>query len=357
MRVLILNRRDILNPLGGGAERFTFEIAKAMLENNISVDWFSSKFKNSKSEETFEGIRIIRKGNEFSVHFFGLIYALKNYKKYDLIIDEFNGIGFFTFFLKKSILIVHQLYQEFWIYEVGKFLSFMKFIEKFLLSFYKNKRTITVSNSTYEDLKKLGFNDIEIIPNGVDIVNMECEKSQKLRLCFLGRLRKTKNPEDAIRIFLKVKEIYKDAQMVIIGTGPLENYLRNKYSKIEDLYFLGYLNERRKFEELCKSHFLIVPSIREGWGIVVVEANMVSVPVIGYNVHGLRDSIKDGINGFLVKNIEEAVSKIIEIWNKKEEYEKLCISSKEHARNFSWLKTREKFINFLLNYYFPKVSQ
>ncbi|MCS7245095.1 MAG: glycosyltransferase family 4 protein [candidate division WOR-3 bacterium] len=357
MRVLILNRRDILNPLGGGAERFTFEIAKAMLQNNISVDWFSSRFKNSKSEEIFEGIRIIRKGNEFFVHFFGLIYVLRNYKTYDLVIDEFNGIGFFTFFLKKSILIIHQLYQEFWIYEMGKFFSFMKFVEKFFLKLYKNKKTITVSKSTYDELKKLGFNDIEIISNGIDLVNIECKKSQELKLCFLGRLRRTKNPEDAIRIFLKVKEIYKDVQMVIIGTGPLENYLRNKYSKIENLYFLGYLDERKKLEELCKCHFLIVPSIREGWGIVVIEANMVFVPVIGYDVPGLRDSIKNGINGFLVKNVEEAVNRIIEIWNKKEVYESLCISSWEYALNFSWSKTREKFINFLLNYYFPKVSQ
>jgi glycosyltransferase involved in cell wall biosynthesis len=346
-RILILNRRDILNPFGGGAEKYTIEICKALIREGIEVDMFSSKFKNSKKEENYEGIRIIRRGNEFSVHFWGLLYTLKNYKKYDLIIDEFNGIGFFTFFLKKSILLIHQLYQEYWVYEMGRIFFFMKYIEKFLLWLYRKKFTITVSNSTLEDLKKLGFKNVHIVENGIDEINYECEKNDNLTLCFLGRLRRTKNPEDAIKIFLKVKEVIKDAKMIVIGTGPLENYLREKYKNVKNLEFLGYLNDKEKIENLCKSHFLIVPSVREGWGIVVIEANLVGVPVIGYNVAGLRDSIKDGINGFLVDNVDSAVNKILEIWVDKEFYLKLCETSKEYAKNFSWNKTQENFIKLI----------
>lgn len=110
-----------MNPNGGGAERYTLEVARALVRNGYSVDWFCSKFRNSKDEEVYENIKIIRRGNEFSVHFYGLIYAIKNFKNYDLIIDEFNGLGFFTFFLKNSILLIHQLYDKFWIYEMGKF--------------------------------------------------------------------------------------------------------------------------------------------------------------------------------------------------------------------------------------------
>jgi glycosyltransferase involved in cell wall biosynthesis len=346
-KVLILNRRDILNPNGGGAEKYTFEIAKALLENGFSVDWFCSKFKNSKEEEIYENIRFIRRGNEFSVHFYGLIYAIKNYKNYSLIIDEFNGIGFFTFFLKNSILLIHQLYNEFWTYEMGKFFFFMKYVEKFLLWLYRKKLTITVSNSTYEDLIKIGFNNVHIAPNGIDQINLDCQKNENLTLCFLGRLRKTKNPEDAIKIFLKVKEFVSSAKMIIIGGGPLENYLKNKYKNFKDIEFLGYLNEEEKYKNLCKCHFLIVPSIREGWGIVVIEANMLGIPVIGYDVKGLKDSIKNGLNGFLVKNVDSAVKKIIEIWNDKNFYYQLSVSSKEYARSFSWKKTREEFIKCL----------
>ncbi len=346
-KILILNRRDILNPLSGGAEKYTFEIAKALLEKNFEVHWFSSKFKGSKDEEFYNGIKIIRKGNELFTHFWGFIYALKNRKNYYLIIDEFNGIGFFTFFLKNSILLVHQLYQEFWIYEMGKLFFFMKYIEKVLLSLYRKKFTITVSNSTFQDLKLLKFENVHIVENGIDQINYSCEKENSLNLCFLGRLRKTKNPEEAIEIFLKVKNFIKDAKMLVIGSGPLETYLKNNYKNERDLKFLGYLNEEEKFKNLCKSHFLIVPSIREGWGIVVIEANSVGVPVIGYDVPGLRDSIKNGLNGFLVKDLKSAVDKIIEVWNNKELYYKLCESSKNYARNYSWEITRKKFLKVI----------
>ncbi len=348
-RILILNRRDILNPLGGGAERYTFEIAKALIENGCEVHWFSSKFKNSKSIEFYENIKIIRMGNELSVHFFGLIYAVLNYKKYDLIIDEFNGIGFFTFFLKKSILLIHQLYQEFWTEEMGKIFFPMKYIEKFLLWLYRNKSTITVSNSTLNNLKEIGFRNVVIVENGIDEINLDCKKEENLTLCFLGRLRKTKNPEDAIKIFLNVKNYITNSKMIIIGTGPLEGYLKEKYKNVKDLYFLGYLSEEEKYKNLCKCHFLIVPSIREGWGIVVIEASYLSVPVIGYNVPGLIDSIRDGINGFLVNNISEAVNKILWVYNDRELYNRLVESSKIYARQFSWKTTREKFIKALIS--------
>ncbi len=346
-KILILNRRDILNPLSGGAEKYTFEISKALIENGCEVHWFSSKFKNSKSLEFYENVKIIRRGNEFFVHFFGLIYAILNYKKYDLIIDEFNGIGFFTFFLKKSILLIHQLYQEFWTKEIGKMFFFMKYIEKFLLFLYRNKFTITVSDSTLNNLKEIGFKNVVVVENGIDEINVNCRKEENLTLCFLGRLRKTKNPEDAIKIFIKIKNFINDAKMIIIGTGPLENYLKEKYKNVKDLYFLGYLSEEEKYKNVCKCHFLIVPSIREGWGIVVIEASYLGVPVIGYNVPGLRDSIKDGINGFLVNSIDEAVDKILKIYNDKGFYNKLVESSKAYARRFSWKNTNEKFIKAL----------
>jgi glycosyltransferase involved in cell wall biosynthesis len=224
---------------------------------------------------------------------------------------------------------------------------FMKFLEKFLLWLYKSKIVITVSNSTYDDLKKLGFKKIFIVKNGINRIHLNCNKNSQLTLTFLGRLRKTKNPEDAIKIFLKVKNFIKEAQMNVIGTGPLEETLRKRYKDIKNLKFLGYVSEEEKFLNLCKSHFLIVPSIREGWGIVVIEANELGVPVIGYNVKGLKDSIKDGINGFLVNNIEEAAEKIIKTWTDRNYYLKLSQQSKNYASKFDWKITRENFLQVL----------
>ena len=49
------------------------------------------------------------------------------------------------------------------------------------------------------------------------------------------------------------------------------------------------------------SHLVLIPSIREGWGLIVTESNAMGTPVVAYDVNGLRDSVLDGRNGILVK--------------------------------------------------------
>ena len=108
MRILILNRRDIANPAGGGAEIYTHEIARGLVDKyQCTVMVFTSRFKDCAAEEIIDGIQYVRRGNEVTVHLRGFLYALKNRKKFDRLIDEFNGIGFFTFFLPNSILLIH----------------------------------------------------------------------------------------------------------------------------------------------------------------------------------------------------------------------------------------------------------
>lgn len=64
--------------------------------------------------------------------------------------------------------------------------------------------------------------------------------------------------------------------------------------------FCGFI-AREAFQDFIASHkVLLVPSMKEGFGLIVLEGNCYGVPVIGYDVAGLRDSIKHGVNGFLV---------------------------------------------------------
>ena len=70
---------------------------------------------------------------------------------------------------------------------------------------------------------------------------------------------------------------------------------------IKGVTFYGHIENSSKFELLSKAHLVLVPAIREGWGLVVTEANAMGTPAIAYNVPGLRDSVKDGETGILVK--------------------------------------------------------
>jgi glycosyltransferase involved in cell wall biosynthesis len=346
-KALILNRRCIKHPERGGAEVYTFELAKALVDSGYSVEWFCSRAENLSHTEDIDGIRFIRKGSEFTTHFYGFLYAVKN--KDCLIIDEFNGIGFFTFPLRNSLLLIHQLYDDFWTAELGIMGYFLKFVEKVLLFLYRKKSAITVSQSTASDLWRIGFNKVAIIQNGLDCKPLEHapEKEKTLTLLYLGRLKKTKKPEDAIKAFKVVSHFIPDAKLWIIGDGPLYSSLKKKYAALQSLYFLGYLDNEGKYEYLKKTHFLLVPSIREGWGQVVIQANAMGTPAIGYNVHGLRDSIINGKTGALVGDFKEMAFKTVEIWSKPQEYELLCRQSIEWARNFSWDKTKKEFVEYI----------
>lgn len=348
MKVLILNRRCVKNSQKGGAEIYTYQIAKGMVEIGWTVEWFSSMESGLLPEEFIDGIKFIRKGNEFTTHFYGLLYTLKKDKDW-LIIDEFNGIGYFGFLFKKSILLIHQIYGEFWIQEFGILGNLFKFLEKLLLWFYRNRLTITVSKSTLEDLKKLGFMNIKIVPNGLEIEPLKNlpKKNKNFTMIYLGRLKKTKNPEDAILTFLEVKKQIQDAKLNIVGTGPLENYLRDKYSSVEGVNFYGYVDELKKYELLKESHLLLIPSIREGWGQVVIQANAVGTIAVGYNVPGLRDSILDGKTGYLVNNVKEMIDKVIFLSKNIDIYEKMQYEALKWAKNFSWEKTKQEFIKIL----------
>jgi glycosyltransferase involved in cell wall biosynthesis len=346
MKILILNRRDVANPSGGGAEIYTHEIARGLVnEYKCEVTVFASRFPGAAQEEIIDGVRYIREGNEATVHLWGFYYGLRNRRNFDRILDEFNGFGFLTFFLPNSILLIHQLYREFWFRELGFVGAIPYLIEPVLIRFYKGKRVITVSNSTKKDLEQMGFRDVSIVMNAVKRVPASSflKKKDIPTLVFLGRLKSTKRPEDAIKIFRKVKESIPTANLWIIGRGPEEEKLKMMAKESDGITFWGWVEEEKKMKLLRQAHLLLVPGVREGFGINVIEAASAGTPAVGYNVPGLRDSICNGETGYLVSSMEEAASRAVELLGNRKQYERMSLNCISYAREFDWRKRVEEF--------------
>src|SRR4030042_3022590 len=303
-----------------------------------TVMFFPSRFKDCAAEEMIDGVWYIRRGNEVTVHLRGFLYALKNRKKFNRIIDEFNGIGFFTFFLPNSILLIHQLYKEFWLRELGLpgILPFI--LEPMLLRLYRKKATITISHSTKEDLEHMGFRDVSIVMIAIKHFPLDdsVKKNNDPTLIFLGRLKSTKRPQDAIEIFKRVKEKIPTVRLWITGRGPEEEKLKMIAKEIDGITFWGWVDEEKKMLLLRQSHLLLVPSVREGFGINVIEAASTGTPAIGYDVHGLRDSIRHGETGYLVNSTDEAALRILELLGDKKRYEKMSSNCLYYSKEFDW---------------------
>ena len=89
--------------------------------------------------------------------------------------------------------------------------------------------------------------------------------------------------------------------------------------------------------------------MREGWGLIVTEANALGTPAIVYDVHGLRDSVKAGINGLIThKNTPQSLATTIDRFFSDERLmKKLSASALQHASTYTWDKSATSALTFI----------
>ena len=344
--ILWFNWRDITNPEAGGAEVLTHEIAKRLVsKSNYEITLFTSYFRNSSEQEYIDGINIVRQGGKYGVYRSAKKYYEKNKSNFDLIIDEINVRPFLTpKFVngKKPILaLIHQISPEQFLHELPFPLSYIGryYLEKKWLSYYKEIPTITVSSSSRKDLEELGFRKVSIIPEGLSVKPRDSlgQKEPSPTLVFIGRLKKHKLPHHALLAFSLIKKKIPSAKLWVIGDGYMRKKLETKF-KVKDVTFFGWVDSELKYDLLSRAHLAMVPAIREGWALVVTESNAMGTPVIAYDVPGLRDSVRDGHTGMLVKeNSPEGLSSsainLLRDCNVLEQYSSNSLS---FSKQFNW---------------------
>jgi len=358
LKIAWFNWKCIKNPEAGGAEVFTHEVARRLTKMGHEISLITSQSKDLPPKEVINGYKVLRSGNRFTVY----IKARKIYNRYfkgkvDVVIDEINTIPFFTVtYVKEPIVVlIHQLAREFWLYELKPPISWIGyFIEPYYLRLYRSKPTITVSKSTKGDLETLGFKRTFIVPEGLSLkpIDKIPEKEEKPTIIFLGRLRRVKRPDHALKAFIHVKKEIPKSKLWIVGDGPLKKALKKlvkKYGLENDVIFYGKVSEKEKIKLLRRAHVLVFPGIREGWGLVVTEANSQGTPAVAYDVPGLRDSIKHMNTGILVPkdDIKALAKSLILILQHEDLRKKLTKNALEWAKNFNWDKTAMEFSRIL----------
>ncbi len=361
MKILWLNWKDIRHPQAGGAEVYTHQIAKRLVARGHQVTLFTSQPEGLPREEQIDGVQVVRCGKIIGLHdtvyHYARKYVIENQDEYDVIIDEINTRPFMTpkYAQKTIIVLIHQLAREYWFCKtplpiaiIGRYI-----LEPYWLKQYRNIPTITVSQSTKQDLQRLGFNKIHIVPNGLNCKPLEKvpQKDDEFTVVFLGRITPTKNPEHAIKAFIKYREMTGKGKLVVIGQGEQLPKLKRKYTQ-SYIQFTGYLPEKEKREWLTRAHVLLTPSIREGWGQAVIEANAHGTPAIGYNVPGLRDSIKHLDTGILVPygDIWAMAKALLVLYEDQTLWKRLAKNCLNWARMFSWNASADKFEKILFRY-------
>jgi glycosyltransferase involved in cell wall biosynthesis len=217
--------------------------------------------------------------------------------------------------------------------------------------------TLIVTVSKYSRDKIIQFYDadkakIKIVPNGVDlqrfkpVQGLESIKRQigidsKLCVLFVGRLIPRKGLSFLIEAAKYIVKEFKETIFVIVGDGPLKNHLRAYLEEINlsgNFVFIGDVNENVLPALYNCADVFALPSIQEGQGIALLEAQATAKPVVAFNVGGVHETMVDKETGLLVKpdsrDLADAILKLLSSWSLREQ---MGIKGREFvSNNFSW---------------------
>lgn len=199
-------------------------------------------------------------------------------------------------------------------------------------------------------------NDIEYLKKEFNI------DDSKIVIIFASRLYKLKGCEDLISVAKEIVKEYTNVVFLIVGSGALENKLKNKAKTFDNIIFLGYRTDVPNL--LALSDIFVLPSYSEGLSPAVLEACASGLPVVTTSVGSNPDIITNGKNGFLIrpgdrKNLKKYLSMLVE--NKKLRDKQGIINREFIQNNFNLSQTTLKFLAELKNlkkiYYLSKINK
>jgi glycosyltransferase involved in cell wall biosynthesis len=358
---------------------FLLEFAKALSVENKEVTVVAMHAPGAAVSEIIENISVIRlrylpdKGETLqetragipaslrknslsiiSVFIFVIrmfIYLLFNGKTYDLIHSQWT-IASLAAFLYKPLYkgkIVNTFHGSD-IHLASNRLIF-RAITKMIIN--KSDKNFCVSSSLKLEIVKWGIRPekINVIPNGININRLNSQPiERKKTILFVGSLTKNKNVDLLIRSFSKVVLDYPDFELIVVGDGDELGNLKEiaRHLNLElKVSFLGSLSPEEVIKHMYEAYLFVLPSVNEGFGVVLIEAMATGLPCIGTRSGGITDIITDSVGALFEPYNEQQLSQIlINLIADKVLYTKFSSNSRKYIEeNFQWQHIIKRYIN------------
>lgn len=175
---------------------------------------------------------------------------------------------------------------------------------------------------------------------------------EKMPFSFLqvGNLIKQKKVDVTIRVFAEIHKQYPSATLTIVGQGEERGALEilcNKLHLCDSITFKGQISNEQVLREMAKAEFFIMPSVREGFGIVYLEAMASGCITIGTQGEGVADLIISGKNGILVPpdDMNAVVTSVIHYIEHSDEAADLAIAGKKSAISLTWDRNVAQYVS------------
>jgi glycosyltransferase involved in cell wall biosynthesis len=347
MRFLMLNWRDPRNPQAGGAERVTEGYLRALRERGHEVYWFAFAFEGAPPEEEIRGLRIVRGGGKGTA----ILAAWRWYRRqprFDLVVDQHHGLPWYAPWWcgTHCVAYIHEVLGPIWNAFYRPLTAAVgRLQERWTHWLYRHVPFWTASACTKAQLEAHGVRRVYLIPYGVDTpalpVLPDKPLTPPLRLVVVSRLAPNKRVDHAIRAYALLRARGVDARLTIVGDGVDAAKLRAFAAAAAARWpveFTGALPEAEKDARLRDAHLLLHTSLREGWGLNVIEANALGTPAVVYPVPGLVESTLHDQTGVVVREEtpEALADAIAELLRDPERYQRYRVAAWERAKTFHW---------------------
>lgn len=359
--ILNLSWRSPGDPQSGGAEIVTHEIARRLVQMGHSVSLFAADYPGAKAYEFVDGVEVMRSGDPLTVRWHAYRKLKNRLESYSVIVDQINTLPFAAPLWSRQVPVVamvHQLAREIWWHHLPWPMAAAGYLaEPLWMRLYKDTSIISGSPSTLEDLRAMGFRGpLHFVPYGISAVPLPNlpplrEKCGGPAFCCMGRIVPSKMLDQAIMALPHLARLgYPKARLWFIGSDEqgYARHLRKLSTKLGvhgQVEFLGHVNEDRKLELLQLASAIVMCSVREGWGLVVTEANSQGTVGVVYDAPGLRDSTRHEETGIVCERHPEALAAgLASVWRNEDKHERLRGAALEWSRQFNWERSVDAFL-------------
>jgi glycosyltransferase involved in cell wall biosynthesis len=319
-----------------GIERMTLELSRALITKGAEVKVFTTFWNGGRKHETFEGIEIQRVpdlsvkfgkfGRVFDLHYYSWgknLIKLKNLFETD-VVHSLAPLSSARVIRKKLPLVSH--FQHYESIDRPMHLLYKPFHHHIEKAAYSNSNLVIApsefSKKTLCEAFGLLEERIKVVPHGVDVSRFApTEKDSKgISLLFVGELEERKGIRYLIEAFGSIINIHEDIELILVGKGTQELELKQLTRKLnleKHIKFAGYVDgwSNEITDYYNSADIFVFPSLKEGFGMVLVEAMACGLPVISTNTSAIPEVVGDA--GILVEPrnprvLADAIIRLIE---------------------------------------------
>ncbi len=356
MKILALTWKHPLDPAAGGAERYLMEVTRRWADSGHGVTIFGPQSRGVPGltiASDRPGVEYLGRGSRWTVFRAARRYLRSHGHEYDRVLETVSTRPFAAHSImgQKVVALYHQTAEEVWDLEFPRPIAIWgrHLLEPSWIRQMRNARVVANSPSTATALARFGVVCEAVVPPGCEApAALTARQGPSLypRLLWVGRMVRTKRPEDAVFAHAMVRERFPATSLDMVGTG----YLREQLAALDShgVTIHGRVSEQAKHALMERADVLLLPGTREGWGIVALEAAAYGVPVVAYDIPGLRDAVVDDVTGILVPPnptaLGLAAARLLQDSNR---WRQLSRAARQRAQEFNWDRASQDLLRAL----------